>query len=154
MREQALIILKPDAVTRGLLGEVMTRLERTGLTLVGCKMHVLSTEVLKEHYAQHVEKPFFPDILSYMQASPALLQVWEGVDACAIIRKIVGKTDPAVADPGTIRGDFAVSIARNIIHASEDADAGQVEVPRFFGSDEIFTTYQRTDEVMIYGKNR
>ena len=87
-REQTLIILKPDCVARGLVGEVVTRLERTGLKLVGCKMTSLSTETLEEHYSHLVDKPFFPDILKYMQSGPVMLQVWDGTGAAALVRKL------------------------------------------------------------------
>ena len=153
MIEKTLIILKPDAVSRGLIGEVISRLEKTGLQLSGCKMQHLSTEILKEHYSHLVDKPFFPDILKYMQASPVMLQVWTGDNAAVIIRKLVGVTNPAEALPGTIRGDFALNIARNIIHASEDSDAAKTEVARFFADNELFS-YERCDHTMLYELDR
>ncbi len=152
-REKTLIILKPDAVARGLLGEVTSRLEKTGLKLMGCKMIHLTKDILEEHYAHLVDKPFFPDIVKYMQSAAVLLQVWDGVDAARIVRKIVGSTDPAVAAPGTIRGDYSLNIARNIIHASETAEEGEKEVARFFADGEL-TSYARCDEAMLYELDR
>lgn len=153
MIEKTLIILKPDAVSRALLGEVVSRLEKTGLQMVACKMSSLSTEVLKEHYGHLADKPFFPDIVKYMQASPVLLQVWSGDNATSIIRKLVWVTDPAQALPGTIRGDFALNIARNIIHASENSVEAEKEVARFFSQSEVFD-YERCDYNMLYELDR
>ena len=153
MREQTLIILKPDAIARGLTGEVITRLEKTGLKLVGCKMSELSTDILREHYAHLVDKPFFPDILKYMQSGPVMLQVWDGVEAATLVRKIVGATNPTEALPGTIRGDYSLNIARNMIHASETAEIAVDEVKRFFAENEL-ASYARCDEKMLYELDR
>lgn len=147
--EQTLIILKPDTVCRGLIGEVTTRLEKTWLKLVWCKMNYLSTEILESHYAHLVDKPFFGDIVAYMQSGSVLLQVWEGSDAAALVRKIVWVTNPLEAQPGTIRGDFSLNIARNIIHASENSEEAKKEVVRFFKKEELMS-YTRCDEDMIY----
>lgn len=152
-REKTLIILKPDAVARGLVGEVTNRLEKTGLKLVWCKMTHLSKETLESHYIHLVDKPFFPDILKYMQSGAVLLQVWDGVDAASLVRKIVGATNPTEALPGTIRGDYSLNIARNIIHASETAEEGVTEVARFFDESEL-ATYARCDEAMLYELDR
>jgi nucleoside-diphosphate kinase len=113
----------------------------------------LSKETLESHYIHLVDKPFFPDILKYMQSGAVLLQVWDGVDAASLVRKIVGATNPTEALPGTIRGDYSLNIARNIIHASETAEEGVTEVARFFDESEL-ATYARCDEAMLYELDR
>ncbi|MBS8121560.1 nucleoside-diphosphate kinase [Candidatus Vampirococcus lugosii] len=149
MSERTLIILKPDTVTRGLLGKVISRFEEKGLKLVGCKMIELNNEVLEKHYDHLKDKPFFPSIVSYMTSSPVLVQAWEGVEAVDVVRLMIGVTNSRQAQPGTVRGDFAMSIGRNIVHASEDIDAAKVELERFFDQNELYS-YTRADEDKIY----
>lgn len=136
--EQTLVIFKPSAVERGLVGEVLGRFERKGLSIVGMKMMLLSSEILREHYAHLVDKPFFPSIVESMTASPVIVMALEGVDAIRVVRAMTGATNGREAAPGTIRGDFAMSNQANIIHASADATDAAAELKRFFAPGEIF----------------
>lgn len=147
--QTTLVLLKPDAILRGLAGQIIDRFARRGLLLVGCKMMQLSDEILKEHYAHIADKPFFPGVMASMQRTPVIALALAGVDAAAVARAMAGTTNARNAAPGTIRGDFAVSIQNNIVHISEDAAAAAVEVPRFFAADELFTpTAEQT--VFVY----
>lgn len=149
MMQRTLIILKPDAVQRGLVGDITARFEHKGLKLIANKMTVLSSKVLKEHYAHLVDKPFFPGIESFMMSSPVVLQVWEGFKAIDTVRLMCGVTNSREAAPGTIRGDFSTSYGSNVIHASDSPEAAEVEVKRFFGKDEVFT-YDKVIEQYSY----
>jgi nucleoside-diphosphate kinase len=147
--QKTLVILKPDAVTRGITGEIISRLERKGLKLVASKMVRLTEEQLKEHYSHLVDKPFFPGIVSFMTSAPVILQVWEGKDAVEVVRLMAGVTNSRQAQPGTIRGDYSMSIGNNVIHASENLEAANEEIARFFDENEIHS-YKRADEDMLY----
>jgi len=147
--QKTLIILKPDCVARGLTGEVTTRFEKKWLKLVASKMGTLSEEILKEHYAHIADKPFFPSIVTYMQSAPVMMQIWEWDDVIDVVRLMIWVTNPTQAQPGTVRGDFAISINGNIIHASENQEASDAEISRFFSSDEMHT-YTRADESFLY----
>jgi nucleoside-diphosphate kinase len=147
--QKTLVILKPDAVTRGITGEIISRLERKGLKLVASKMVKLTEEQLKEHYSHLVDKPFFPGIVSFMTSAPVILQVWEGKDAVEVVRLMAGVTNSRQAQPGTIRGDYSMSIGNNVIHASENLEAANEEIARFFDENEIHS-YKRADEDMLY----
>lgn len=151
MSNKTLVILKPDAVVRGLVWEVTKRLETKWLKLVASKMTVLSNAVLTEHYGHLASKPFFPDIVQYMTSAPVVLQIWEGYEVVDVVRLMIWATNARVAQPGTIRGDLASSIGRNVIHASESNEAAQAEITRFFKSEEVFS-YKTTDEEIIYEK--
>ena len=151
MKQQTLVILKPDCVARGLTWEVTTRFEKKWLKLVASKMSMLSTEVLTEHYGHLADKPFFPSIVSYMQSAPVIIQIWEGDDVVDSVRLMIGVTNPTQAQPGTVRGDYAVSISSNIIHASESEEEGKAEISRFFDADHL-NTYTRADEWCLYGE--
>lgn len=149
MQEQTLVIIKPDAITRWLSWEIMKRFEKKWLKLVACKMVSLDESVLEEHYKHLKDKPFFPSIVSYMTSSPVMLQVWEWVEVIDVVRLMIWVTNSRQAQPWTIRWDFAMSIGRNIVHASEDKDAAQEEIARFFSEEEI-SSYERADEMKIY----
>ncbi|MDR0872510.1 MAG: nucleoside-diphosphate kinase, partial [Prevotellaceae bacterium] len=136
--ERTLIILKPSAVQRNLIGAVISRFEQKGLQLVGIKMMQLSDEILAEHYAHLVQKPFFPLLTTSMKASPVIVACLEGVDCVQVLRTITGATNGRNALPGTIRGDFSVSGQENIIHASDTTENAQIEIKRFFKPEEIF----------------
>jgi nucleoside-diphosphate kinase len=131
------VILKPDTVMRGLVWEIIQRFERKGLKISAMKMTTLSTEILKTHYAHLVEKPFFPSIVAYMQSAPVVMIALTWVNAVQVVRTMVGVTNPVDAAFGTIRGDFAMHISHNCIHASENADEAVAEVARFFDASEI-----------------
>ena len=137
--ERTLVILKPSAVQRGLIGEITSRFERKGLRLVGMKMMQLTDDILNEHYAHLSERPFFQRVKESMMASPVVAACYyEGVDAIQIVRSMTGATNGRVAVPGTIRGDFSVSSQENIIHTSDSPKTAAEEVKRFFKQDELF----------------
>ncbi len=136
--EQTLVIFKPSAVERALVGRILARFEQKGLIVAGLKMMMLSEEILREHYAHLVEKPFFHEIISSMTASPVIVMVLRGIDAISVVRLMTGATNGRQAPAGTIRGDFAMSNQENIIHASSSAEDAEAEIKRFFSDDEIF----------------
>ena len=147
--ERSVVLVKPDGVQRALIGEVIHRFERKGLQLVGLKMVSLSDALLDEWYAHHKDKPFFPGLKSYMKSYPVVAMVWEGIDSVATIRKMIGVTKARDAEPGTIRGDFAMSQQYNLIHASENAEIAQKEEKLMFESTEIFE-WKKLDYSSIY----
>lgn len=133
MIEQSLVFIKPDGVSRGLVGEVLSRFERRGLKLLKLEMQVLTESLVDGHYAEHVARSFYPELKSYVMSGPVVVMVLEGENAIGAIRKMVGATNSAEADAGTIRGDFALTTAYNIIHASDSVESGQREIKNFFG---------------------
>ena len=137
-----LAILKPSAIQRGILGEVISRFEKKGLQIVGMKMLNLTDNQLEIHYSHLVDKPYFGRIKDSMQASPVIVMALKGVDAVNVVRKITGATNGREASPGTIRGDFSVSIQENIVHTSDSAETADIELKRFFETDEIFNYSQ------------
>lgn len=147
--ERTLIIAKPDAVQRGLVGEIISRLERKGLKLIGLKMLSLDEPLLRKHYAEHLEKPFYEGLESFMKSSPVVVMAWEGYECVNSVRILVGSTNPRAAEAGTIRGDFAVGTGRNLIHASDSKTSGEREVTLFFNEDELFS-YDKSEYVHIY----
>jgi len=149
--ERTLVIVKPDAVNRGLIGEIIHRFERKGLKIIGLKMVHLKDEVLHEHYAHHRGKPFFKDLVDFMKLSPTILIVLEGNEAVSVVRKITGPTFGVEAPPGTIRGDFAISISHNVVHASDSPETAKKEIKRFFKKRELFP-YERIDWNILYSK--
>lgn len=136
--ERTLIILKPDCMEKNLVGSVLGRFAEAGFHIVGCKMMRLSQDLLKEHYAHHAQKPFFPEIEAFMSSRPVMVMVLEAEDAIVRMRELLGPTDSAVAPKGTIRGDIGVSKMQNIAHASDSAEAAEAEIRRFFKPDEVF----------------
>lgn len=151
MTERTFVMAKPDAVHRGLVGEIVQRLEQRGLKLVAAKVVQLDRQTAEEHYGEHVDKPFFDDLVSFITSGPVVPMVWEGEDATRQVRQMVGATDPHDADAGTIRGDYALDIGRNVVHASdhEDPGANEREIAIFFDEDEL-VTFDRHDEAWIY----
>lgn len=149
--EKTLVLLKPDSLQRGLVGEILHRFERKGLKVVGLKMMSVSDALVEEHYAHHKDKPFFDSLKSFMQSSPIIALVLEGVEAVSTVRKMAGVTKAREADFGTIRGDFGMSVQANLIHVSEDEKVAEDEVARFFKGDELFD-YQRPFDANIYGE--
>jgi len=136
--ERTLVLIKPDALQRGLVGQITARLEQKGLKMVGNKMMTLSESLLKEHYAHIADKPFFPGVKKFMMSTPVIVQCWEGVEAVETVRSITGVTNARKADAGTIRGDLAMSLQSNVVHASDSLETAMVEVPRFFKKEELF----------------
>ncbi len=135
--ERTLSIIKPDGVQKNLIGEIYGRFEKAGLEIVAARMLHLTREQAEGFYAVHRERPFFNDLVSYMTSGPVIVQVLEGADAIAKHRKIMGATNPADADPGTIRADFAESIEQNVVHGSDGSDTAATEIAYFFGDDGI-----------------
>ena len=136
--EKTLVIIKPGAIQRGLIGEVIRRFERKGLQLCGMKMMQLTDEILIEHYAHLAQRSFFKRIKDSMMITPVIVCCWKGIDAVRIVHDLAGKTNGREAAFGTIRGDFSVSVQENIIHTSDSVDNAGVELARFFSEDEIF----------------
>ncbi|HXS15073.1 MAG TPA: nucleoside-diphosphate kinase [Candidatus Saccharimonadales bacterium] len=147
--ERTVVLVKPDGVQRGLIGEILHRFERKGLHLVGLKMVALTDAVLDDWYVHHKDKPFFPGLKSYMISYPVVAMVWEGMDAAVTIRTMIGVTKARDAQPGTIRGDFGMSQQFNLIHASESAEAGQKELSLLFKEEELFS-WKKLDITQIY----
>lgn len=150
--EKTLVILKPNAVVRGIMGEIISRFERKGLIITGMKMMRLSDELLKEHYAHLVDKPFFPSLVRSMQASPVVVLCVKGVDAVAVVRKMTGATNGRNADTGTIRGDYSMSGQQNIVHASDTPENAEKEIRRFFDDGEI-TDYMPQTIAALYAED-
>ena len=137
--ERTLVIIKPDAVQRGLMGEIITRLEQRGLKLAGMKFMQITPELASRHYAVHKGKSFYEPLVAYITSSPVVVMVWEGKQAIEVVRKTMGATNPAKAEPGTIRADFAVEIGRNLVHGSDGPETAAFEVGLFFREDELVT---------------
>ena len=150
--QKSIVLVKPDGLQRGLIGEIISRFERKGLKLVGLKMMVLSDEVLDQWYAHHKEKPFFPQLKAFMMQTPIVAMVWEGLDAVDTIRKLVGVTKGLAAEAGSVRGDFAMSQSNNLIHASDSEENAQKELGLIFAKDEIYQ-YMSALEALVYSKD-
>jgi nucleoside-diphosphate kinase len=135
--EQTLSIIKPDGVQKNLIGEIYSRFEKAGLEIVAARMAHLTTDQAQGFYAVHKERPFFNDLVSYMTSGPVVVQALQGEDAIAKNREIMGATNPADADAGTIRADFAASIEENVVHGSDGPDTAAVEIAYFFGDDGV-----------------
>jgi len=131
--ERTYVMIKPDAYQRGLMGELIARIERKTYKITSAEMRMLDEAILKEHYAHLVDKPFFPEIVEYLTSGPVLAMIVEGVDVVNGMRMMCGPTDSATADPGTIRGDFSTSKQSNLIHASDSLESAEEEIKRFFG---------------------
>ncbi len=140
--EKSLVLIKPDAIQRGLAGTIITRLEKQGLKLVAIRMLHLDKALARQHYAIHKDKPFFNGLVDYISLTPIVAAVFESEGAIAVIRKTMGATDPAKAEAGTIRGDFGVDIERNSVHGSDSAETAEKEIKLFFSEDEIFNYRQ------------
>ena len=149
--ERTVVLIKPDGLQRGLVGEIMHRFERKGLKLVGIKMIRLSDEILDNWYAHHKDKPFFATLKSFMEWTPVVAMVWEGLEAINAVRKIVGITKSREAEAGSIRGDFGMSGSQNIIHASDSPESAEKELGLIFNGDEIFE-YDSATDLLIYSK--
>ncbi|NQV89611.1 MAG: nucleoside-diphosphate kinase [Parcubacteria group bacterium] len=148
--QKTLVLLKPDALQRDLLGEIVIRFERKGLKIVGMKLIRLTDDLLDEHYAHHVDKPFFASLKKFMMQTPVVGIVLEGINAIDEVRKIVGSTNPQEADAGTIRADFSMHVGSNLIHASDTVENAQAELKRFFSDDEIFQ-YDKITDSYVFG---
>lgn len=147
--ERTFVMVKPDGVQRGLVGEIISRLERKGLKIVAMKMLKISREMAEKHYEEHKAKPFFSSLVSYITSGPVVAMVVEGKNAVKVVRKLVGATNPSEAEPGSIRGDFGLDIGRNVVHASDSLASAEREISLFFSSEEILS-YEREVERWIY----
>lgn len=136
--EQSLVIIKPDAVQRGLAGTIISRLERQGLKIVAMKMLHMDKALAQRHYAIHRGKPFFEDLVEFITSSPVIAIIFEGKRAIEVVRQTMGATDPRQASPGTIRGDFGLNIQHNLIHGSDSTETAKQEISLFFTPQEIF----------------
>jgi nucleoside-diphosphate kinase len=141
--EKTFLMVKPDGVQRALIGEIVSRFEKKGFQLVGAKLMNISEDLAKEHYGEHKERPFFGELVDFITSGPVFAMVWEGKDVILTARNMMGKTNPADAAPGTIRGDFAVQVSNNIIHGSDSAESAEREIGLFFKEEEL-VAYERT----------
>lgn len=147
--EKTLVLVKPDGVQRGLIGEVTSRLERRGLRLVGAKFMQVSLELAETHYAIHKGKPFYAGLISYITASPVMAMAWEGPKAVEAVRQTMGSTRPTEAAPGTLRHDFALEVGRNLTHASDSVENGEAEVALWFTPAEL-VSWSRANDAWIF----
>lgn len=147
--ERTLVLVKPDGVQRGLVGEVLGRLERRGLKLVACKLMRMDEALAARHYEAHVDKPFFADLRDFMTSSPLVAAVFEGPKAVQAARNAMGTTDPLDSGAGTIRGDFGLDIGRNVVHGSDSPGAGEREVALFFRPEEILAWERGLDRWIV-----
>ena len=147
--ERSLVLIKPDAIQRGLAAEIISRLERKGLKIVAMKMLHMDKNLAQRHYAIHKGKAFFDDLVSFITSSPLIAIVFQGKNAVEIIRQMMGETDPAKAHSGTIRGDFGIDIGYNLIHGSDSLENASKEIDLFFSAEEIFN-YDRELDTWIY----
>ena len=150
--ERTLVLIKPDALQRGLVGEVTQYFEKKGLSLVGMKMMQLNDKFLKEHYVHLVGKPFYPGIQKFMKSTPVIAQCWEGCEAVKVARKLCGVTNAREAEPGTIRGDLGMSVQSNVVHSSDSLETAKEEIPRFFKAGELFK-YDKKNYEYIYASD-
>jgi len=149
--QRTVVLLKPDALQRDLLGEIINRFERKGLKIVGLKFIRLTNELLDTHYAHLSDKPFFESLKKFMMQTPVVGLILEGLNAVSEVRKIIGSTNPREADAGTIRADFSMNVPSNLIHASDSEETAQNEIKRFFSHDEIFS-YEKISDRYIFGE--
>jgi nucleoside-diphosphate kinase len=146
--EQTLVLVKPDGVQRGLAGQVILRLEQRGLKLVAMKLMQVDEALARQHYGEHVGRPFFPGLVDFITSGPVVAMVWEAENAINLVRQTMGATDPVNSAPGTIRGDFGVNIGRNIVHGSDGLESAKREISLFFRPEEILS-YNRSADPWI-----
>ena len=145
--EKTFVMVKPDGVQRGLIGEIITRFERKGLKLVAGQLVQVSQDLAEKHYAEHKERPFFGELVNFITSSPVFAMVWEGPNAVTIARLMMGKTNPAESAPGTIRGDYGLTIGMNLIHGSDSVESAEREVSLWFETNQ--TSYVKAIDVWI-----
>jgi nucleoside-diphosphate kinase len=148
--ERTFIALKPDAVQRGLIGEIITRFEKKGFKLVGLKLQQVTRAMAEEHYGEHKERPFFKGLVDFITSSPIVAMAWEGDNVVETARKMMGATNPKDSAPGTIRGDFSIDLGRNIIHGSDSVSSAERELKIFFSNDELVNSWNRSTEGWVY----
>ena len=137
LKERTFIAIKPDGVQRGLVGQIISRFETKGFTLVGLKIMTVAKELAEKHYDVHKDKPFFPSLIEFITSGPVVAMVWKGEGVVASARKIIGATNPLTAEPGTIRGDYGISVGRNLIHGSDAIETAQTEINLWFKEEEL-----------------
>tara|TARA_B100000945_G_C20388835_1_gene601167 strand:+ start:328 stop:777 length:450 start_codon:yes stop_codon:yes gene_type:complete len=147
--ETTLLLVKPDGVQRGLVGTIISKIEQRGLNIVGMKMLSVSNELAEAHYAIHKDKPFYNGLISYITSSPVVAIAWQGNKAVSVLRQVLGSTNPTEANPGTIRGDYAIDIGRNLTHGSDSAENGKIEVNLWFTPEELIE-WTRNDSKWIF----
>ena len=147
--ERTYLMVKPDGVQRGLVGEIMSRFEKKGLKLVAAKLMVIPKETAEKHYAEHKDKKFFPSLIAYITSGPVFAMVWEGENAVQVCRNIMGKTNPQESAPGTIRGDYCMVTGVNIIHGSDSPESAAREIGIFFRPEDL-VDYKRDSDKWIY----
>src|SRR5699024_3777524 len=147
--EKTFIMVKPDGVQRGLIGEIVARFENKGFKLAGAKLMSVSEELAENHYGEHKERPFFGEFVDFITSGPVFAMVWEGEDVITTARTMIGATNPAEATPGSIRGDFGVTVGKNIIHGSDSAESAEREINLFFNESEL-VSYEKQDHNWIY----
>ncbi len=147
--ERTFVMLKPGSIQRGLIGNIISRFENRGLKIIAMKMMTVSKELAERHYAEHKGKPFYDDLVSYITSGPVVAMVLEGGKAISVVRSMMGKTDPLESPPGSIRGDYGLSLGKNIVHGSDSPASAKREIYLFFTQEE-FLTYKRCDEDWIY----
>jgi nucleoside-diphosphate kinase len=143
--ERTLVLIKPDGIKRGLVGEIVGRLERKGLKIIGARALAVTPEAAQRHYAEHQGKPFYPSLIQHITSGPVFVLAIEGRSAIAVVRLLTGATNPQVADPGTIRGDLALGITANLVHASDSAESAARELALYF-EEKDFLQYSRSAE--------
>jgi len=148
--ERTFIALKPDAVQRGYIGEIITRFERKGFKLVGMKLMTVTPTMAEEHYGEHKSKPFFGGLVGFITSGPIVAMAWEGLNVVESARKMMGATNPKDAAPGTIRGDFSVDLGRNMIHGSDSVASAERELAIFFRPGELLESWSRQTDPWIY----
>ncbi|WP_349407568.1 nucleoside-diphosphate kinase [Pseudalkalibacillus sp. SCS-8] len=141
--EKTFLMVKPDGVQRNLIGEIVNRFEKKGFKLAGAKLMMISDELAQNHYGEHKERPFFGELVDFITSGPVFAMVWEGENVIATARNMMGKTNPAEAAPGTIRGDYAVQVGQNIIHGSDSPESAEREINLFFQEEEL-VNYEKT----------
>ncbi|GGA61317.1 nucleoside-diphosphate kinase [Ornithinibacillus halotolerans] len=147
--EKTFLMVKPDGVQRNLVGEIVNRFERKGFKLVGAKLMQISDELASEHYGEHKERPFFGELVDFITSGPVFAMVWEGENVIKTAREMMGKTNPAEALPGTVRGDFGVTVGKNVIHGSDSPESAEREINLFFNETEL-VSYEKQDSAWIY----
>ena len=146
--ERTLVLVKPDGVQRGLIGEIISRLERRGLKLVGMKLMQVNDALARQHYGEHVDRPFFDGLVAFITSSPVVAMAWEAENAVEAVRNTMGQTSPTTSPPGTIRGDLALDIGRNLVHGSDSRESAERELVLFFGAGELLD-YTRANDGWI-----
>ena len=149
--ERTLVLMKPDAMQRGLAGEILSRLERRGLRIAALRLFQMDEAMARRHYGEHEGKPFYEELISHITACPIIAAVMEGSDAVEVVRRTIGATNPAEAEPGTIRGDLALETGRNLIHGSDSPESAKREIALFFREDELHSYARDVDRWLFEG---